>query len=629
MKKGWFSIGKSKEKKVKPPKPEKPKDEVKEKKNALYELFLKDTKEKKKSSTSNVYDASKPSIAQNAGDEVKNAKNKNKNQKSKDNNNPQQKKTVEQMINDLDEKEFAELITNIREKFPTSVTVWLSEAAFYFSQQIPSTVKDVLNVLNNNLDYPVNLMKESFKKELTDLFKLFTKEDLYEFQMSIIESKIPNIYLTQLTGPVGYLLFLQCLSIYLGQNSVDNVDRLASSEIRNKYQEKPNLYLTQVWCLQSVGFSNLKAGLDVWKKLYEPQLDHKYFYQFAIKYLQQVLNNNSNYKDALGVINVQDLMRILKFKAASEHQDVLDKLLPKLKLVCLSNLNDKEIASSFNELISNLNSFKNESRFEEFIVNCLVFCLEKNKSCFDIWLEYHKTFSSNKDLLLEHLVANPNTIQNQKKAFRSTLYKIAKFNDKKVESNYQSKDILKTMTTSKSCRSNLLFFLIAALLTYVAYDFRLNGSFERSNTARYLKRWHVYAYVQPVAVNIERNIVSLKRQYDVNYGPTVNSYVDQLVKKYDSSIRPTIDPYLGQVVNISTPLVNSVKENSVSAYRVAEQYYFTYSKQAGVFLEKNVFTGPLEINNLKLVINDTFEKLINAYTDVWRWASKKVAQLTN
>lgn len=83
----------------------------------------------------------------------------------------------------------------------------------------------------------------------------------------------------------------------------------------------------------------------------------------------------------------------------------------------------------------------------------------------------------------------------------------------------------------------------------------------------------------------------MKRQYDVKYGPTVNSYVDQIVKKYDSDVRPTIDPYLGKVVNVSTPYLDSFKANSILAYRAAEKYYATYSKQAGIFLEKNVFTG--------------------------------------
>ena len=48
---------------------------------------------------------------------------------------------------------------------------------------------------------------------------------------------------------------------------------------------------------------------------------------------------------------------------------------------------------------------------------------------------------------------------------------------------------------------------------------------------------------------------------------------------------------LGQVVNASTPYVISLKENSVLAYRYAEKYYVTYTRQAGVFLQKNVFTG--------------------------------------
>jgi len=131
-----------------------------------------------------------------------------------------------------------------------------------------------------------------------------------------------------------------------------------------------------------------------------------------------------------------------------------------------------------------------------------------------------------------------------------------------------------------------------------------------------------------VAVNIERNLLSLKKQYDIKYGPTVNSYVDQLVNKYDSNVRPTIDPYLGQMVNISTPLVNSVKKNSVLAYRVAEKHYASYTEQAGKFLEKNVFTGPLEINNLKLVISDSAEKFVHLYTDAWKWAANKFATLT-
>ena len=79
------------------------------------------------------------------------------------------------------------------------------------------------------------------------------------------------------------------LSIYLEQNTAENIDRLASPAIRNKNKEKPNVYLTQIFCLQSIGYYNLKEGLDIWKKLYSPVLDHKYFYQFGLKYLNQIL----------------------------------------------------------------------------------------------------------------------------------------------------------------------------------------------------------------------------------------------------------------------------------------------------------------------------------------------------
>ena len=282
----------------------------KEKKDALYDNFLKETKQKKKS-VENEYDASKAAQAP-ANDENKtgNANKQQNNKKPKKDNQQQQKKTIEQMIDELDSEEFGELITNIKSKFPNSNTAWLSEAAFYLNNNVPSNVKDVLNVFNGALDYPSSLLKESFKKKLIDLFNLFTKEELYQVQLSIIESIIPNIYLTGLSGPVGYLLFLQNLSLYLGSNSSESVERLASAEIRNKYKEKPNVYLTQVmkllkrfsgksilslsgpvqvWCLQSVGVLSLSEGLNVWKKLYSPMLDHKYFYQFGIKYLQHVL----------------------------------------------------------------------------------------------------------------------------------------------------------------------------------------------------------------------------------------------------------------------------------------------------------------------------------------------------
>lgn len=62
------------------------------------------------------------------------------------------------MIDELDEKEFAELITNIKEKFPNSSTAWLSEASFYLNNKLPSTVKDVLNVLNNTLGKLISVL---------------------------------------------------------------------------------------------------------------------------------------------------------------------------------------------------------------------------------------------------------------------------------------------------------------------------------------------------------------------------------------------------------------------------------------------------------------------------------------
>lgn len=39
-------------------------------------------------------------------------------------------------------------------------------------------------------------MKEDFKKQLDELFKVFTKEELYQIQLTIIETIIPNIFLS-------------------------------------------------------------------------------------------------------------------------------------------------------------------------------------------------------------------------------------------------------------------------------------------------------------------------------------------------------------------------------------------------------------------------------------------------
>lgn len=100
----------------------------------------------KKQTVQNEYDSSK---AQKNGDD--NGKGKS-NKKPKLKNSDQQKKTVEQMIQeDLDAKEFADLIANIKEKFPNSNTSWLFEASFYLNNKVPSNVKDVLNVFNNVL----------------------------------------------------------------------------------------------------------------------------------------------------------------------------------------------------------------------------------------------------------------------------------------------------------------------------------------------------------------------------------------------------------------------------------------------------------------------------------------------
>lgn len=61
------------------------------------------------------------------------------------------------MIEELDEKEFSDLIKNIKEKFPNSNTAWLFEAAFYLNNNIQTNVKDVLSVFNNSLgNLPVN-----------------------------------------------------------------------------------------------------------------------------------------------------------------------------------------------------------------------------------------------------------------------------------------------------------------------------------------------------------------------------------------------------------------------------------------------------------------------------------------
>ena len=119
----------------------------------MYDNFLKESKQKKKS-VENEYDSSK--VAQPSSDD--NGKNSSKNKKPNKPANSQQKKSIDQMINELDEKEFNELITNIKEKFPNSTTVWLFEAAFYLNNNIQSNVKDILNVFSNLLGKLINFL---------------------------------------------------------------------------------------------------------------------------------------------------------------------------------------------------------------------------------------------------------------------------------------------------------------------------------------------------------------------------------------------------------------------------------------------------------------------------------------
>lgn len=142
-----------------------------------------------------------------------------------------------------------------------------------------------------------------------------------------------------------------------------------------------------------------------------------------------------------------------------------------------------------------------------------------------------------------------------------------------------------------------------------------------------MKKTGAYTYVHPLAINIEKNVISLKRQYDVRLGPTVNLYLSQLVKSYDANIRPTVDPLLNQASNALSPYMISAKEQSILAYRVLEKHWINYTRQLMAYLQKNVFTGSLSFDNIQVVLSDSFEKILNGYADAYYWASNKISAL--
>ena len=82
-------------------------------------------------------------------------------------------------------------------------------------------------------------------------------------------------------------------------------------ELRNSYQNRPNIGLALLWSVGQAGKNDLQTGVRIWLEMMLPVMSMKHYTRFVVEYLGLLLNQHRITKDTVLSKPVMDLQNFV------------------------------------------------------------------------------------------------------------------------------------------------------------------------------------------------------------------------------------------------------------------------------------------------------------------------------
>lgn len=560
--------------------------------------------------------------------------------------------------------------------FKGTPLVWLKGLGSYLNVRLSVEHKET-NFSTKSFEHPLCLLpsdiRNFIKKEIKDVHDNNPSviQTLFDFcltSMAVDMSKGSSV--------CGFKMLLQLLATQYPTVTITNIDKFI--DLRNSYQNKQAIGLSILWALGQGGFKDLSIGLRVWQAVMLPICDLRSYTRYILDYIKVLLARHSTSK-ALGAdqyFSVIDSLYSPDLKLPNPATIELRSHTKELRDIACNLQPDKKLHAYFQPLLERISTATNPLKDD--LVRFSFTCLTNDHQTFSIWKNLYtdnlpqsacvlKLINSEWDSVIEKIPQK--ILLNQILSFKS-------INDSMIRQNQKAAGLqdcvrLCEALQKKMSRESSSFpvfkvtsFVIIVLIALLQFDISKHGSFKASTTGRLAKDVGVYPFIETASKNTkvyyDRSYSWAIKNVPVYYNTTVEvcrPYV-KVATEYTliafNEVQKSMGvifsfvgeklPFISQAIETYAPSLadktfwtstfNTIADYSVVflhyclfAMSQAMNFVMTTSAHVTSWLQTNVFTGNLSVDNLQKYASDGFKVALSLTSKILIWVQDKFVTL--
>jgi len=400
-------------------------------------------------------------------------------------------------------------------------------------------------------------------------------------------------------------------------------------ELRNSYQNRPNIGLSILWSVGQAGAKSLHSGVKVWLEVMLPVLTMKHYSKFVVNYLVQLLKlhkvteatmMNKPVVDLQNFLTIQDSVFIVANQINKEYARSLREAYPALRAICVAGCRNHEM---FPELLTRLSSLSTPDQVLD-CLDLLASCLQATPAARVHW---HKLYVSNlpqSAQLIQYLDCNWSKYKAELDVpdFHDTLEAFQDYNSSVI--NKEGLDLATAGCDSLSGKfrrggmswfpwKTLSLLLLIGTAAIIRADIERHEDLQRSNIGQFLGDIGQLDRAFYVSKTVSRGYKD-----SVNWVETSAPWVMEKVGPYYSAVQHWTLEALERVGSAKMAAMEKLEEARPGSKQQMENFGIEFVKFKEVAI--------LKVQSLLHTAQDTSVQIINGKFD---WAEAKLGALKN
>lgn len=387
------------------------------------------------------------------------------------------------------------LIESCQNKFPDSPLLWLRDLASYLNLKLVNDEKLDVGIFEGA---PLSALTPNMKKAIyamvTDI------PDSMKF--TYLETTIANTAhdLAKNLDVAGWMVMTQVLTDVKPCLAITNTARLV--ELRNSYQNRPNIGLAILWSVGQAGKKDLHVGIKIWLEIMLPLLSMKHYTKFVVEYISTLLSTHAVTENTVLSKPVMDLNNFVTvqdtvFQVSNQINKDLGRQLretyPRLRAAALTGYNNHEILPTI------MDKMKHQNMPEQVLdsLDIMARSLLGSPAALVHWHKLYTSHLNQSGQLLQYVDTHWNTF----KAVANPQFEdtIQAFQDYNLTATHRDdvglcRDGCLALLNRVSKRKGawfpwktISFLLLIGTAAIINLDVQKNGNFKNSHTGHFLK----------------------------------------------------------------------------------------------------------------------------------------------